>query len=204
MIELCPNLCIVHIKKFSWHKSFTCPECPKLSLVFCSVYETCVERFLLHYGVAFCSPYIRGRKKTKRYSYFPYLCTELVQPRFPPPQAKCTQSCALCTRKDVSMNPEQLVQNVHRSASCAIGQLLLYYSGLCPYSTKAKNIVKSTVSVLFPSLCTKDLEPRWFAKLSNCEQSLALSTTNKVSANHYSNVQNVHYWAWNTVVLPLV
>ena len=153
-------------------------------------------------------PRQKENQKYIKHDIFSVLCAPVWRSR---PTKICMSVSQLYSKLRIMHNkwrfhdtPVQLVQNVHRSASCAIGQLLLYYSGLCPYSTKAKNIVKSTVSVLFPSLCTKDLEPRWFAKLSNCEQSLALSTTNKVSANHYSNVQNVHYWAWNTVVLPLV
>ena len=59
--------------------------------------------------------------------------------------------------------PVQLVMNVHRFASCATGQVMLRSSALCPYSTKAKDMVKSTVSLLFASLCTKELEPRWAA-----------------------------------------
>ena len=51
--------------KFSWHKSLKCPECAHVSVVHCSVHETCAERFLLHCSFAFCSPYIPGRKKTK-------------------------------------------------------------------------------------------------------------------------------------------
>ena len=53
------------------------------------------------------------------------------------------------------------------------------YSALCPYSTKAKNMVKSTVSLLFASLCSKDFEPRGAAAWSNCEQSQTLSTNNE-------------------------
>ena len=52
--------------------------------------------------------------------------------------------------------PVQLVQKMHRFTSCAIGQVMLHSSALCPYSTKAKDMVKSTVSVLFASLCTED------------------------------------------------
>ena len=52
-------------KKFSWHKSLTCPEYAQLSLVSSSLHEACGEEFLLHDSVAFCSPYIQGRKKTK-------------------------------------------------------------------------------------------------------------------------------------------
>ena len=69
-------------KKFSWHKSLKCPECAK-QCVYCSVPETCAERFFLHYRVAFSSPYIPGRRKTKNtlnmtFSvYFPYLCATL-------------------------------------------------------------------------------------------------------------------------------
>ena len=80
--------------------------------------------------------------------------------------------------RDTSM---QFVQNVHRFASCAIGQVKLHSSAWRPCSTKTKNTVKSTISVLFASLCTKDLEPRWAAKWSNCEQSHTLSSSNEVS-----------------------
>ena len=38
-----------------------CPECAQLSLLYWSVHEICAERFLLHYSVAFCSPYINRR-----------------------------------------------------------------------------------------------------------------------------------------------
>ena len=59
--------------------------------------------------------------------------------------------------------------------------------GLCPYSAKAKNMVKSTVSMLFASL------------FYNCEQSHTLSTNNEVSM---TSVQNVRCSASSTVVLP--
>ena len=52
-------------RKMSWHKSLNSPECAQLSLMYCSVHETCAERFLLRYSVAFCSPHIPGKKKTK-------------------------------------------------------------------------------------------------------------------------------------------
>ena len=80
--------------------------------------------------------------------YFPYLCGELVKPRFASSKVNSTQSCALCTRKNVSMNLEQLVQNVHRSFSCAISQLMLHSSALCPWSTKAKNREKHGFGVI--------------------------------------------------------
>ena len=51
--------------KFSWHKSLTCPEGLQLTLVYCSLHETCEGWFLLHYSVGFGSEYIPGRKKTK-------------------------------------------------------------------------------------------------------------------------------------------
>ena len=59
-----------------------------------------------------------------------------------------------------------------------------------------------TFSVLFASLCTKDLEPRWPAPWSNSKQSHALSTNNEVTMNHLWNIQNVHCCASSTVVLP--
>ena len=97
--------------------------------------------------------------------------------------------------------PVQLVQNVHRFASCDLGQVTLRSSALCTYSTKAKNMVKSMVSVLFASLCIKSIETRWAAPRSNCKQSHALSTNNEVSI---TNVQNVQCCASSRVVLPLV
>ena len=45
-------------------------------------------------------------------------------------------------------------------------QIILHSVALWPYSTKVKNIVKSTVPVLFSSICTKDLEQRWTAPWS--------------------------------------
>ena len=83
----------------------------------------------------------------------------------------------------------------------AIGQVMLHFSAIYPYSTKAKNMVKSTVSVLFAFHCTNYLEPRWVAAISNCKQSHALSINNKVSV---TSVQNVHCYASCTVVLNLL
>ena len=54
----------------------------------------------------------------------------------------------------------QLIQNVHQFASCAVGQIMLHSSVLCPSSAIAKNMVKSMVSVLFKGLCSLDLKPR--------------------------------------------
>ena len=59
-------------KKKIWHKSLTCPECGQLSLVYRSVHETYAELFLLHHRVAFCSPHIPGRKKTKNIVNMPF------------------------------------------------------------------------------------------------------------------------------------
>ena len=153
-------------------KCLNYPECAQLCVVYCSVHETCAKRFFLRNSVAFCSAYIPGRKKLR---------TMDRKGRF-------------------NDTPVPLVQNVHRFASCPIGQVMLHSSALCPYSMKAKD-VKSTVSVLFASLCIKDLELRWAAPWSNCKQCHALWTNNKVSM---TNVQNVNCCASNSVVLPLV
>ena len=40
--------------------------------------------------------------------------------------------------------PVQLVQNVHRFDSCAIGQVMLHSSALCAFSTEAKTMAKNT------------------------------------------------------------
>ena len=67
-----------------------------------------VPRFV-HYSVAFSSPYIPDKKRTKNtlnmtFSvYFPYLCAEVVQQRFAYSYANCTESYALCGRNVVSM-----------------------------------------------------------------------------------------------------
>ena len=42
----------------------TCPEGAQLSVVYCSVHETCAEQLLLHYSVTF-SPYVTYKRKTK-------------------------------------------------------------------------------------------------------------------------------------------
>ena len=123
MIELCPNSCIMHKNRT---QSLNCTACAQLRLVYCSVHETCAERFLLHYSVGFCSPYPYGRKKTKNtlimtFSvYFPYLCAELVQPRSESPKSNRTQSYALCSINDVSMTHQW--NNVHWFDSCVIGR----------------------------------------------------------------------------------
>ena len=99
--------------------------------------------------------------------------------------------------------PAQLVQNVHRFALSAISPVMLHSSAWCPYSTKAKNMVKSTVSVLLAGL---------EKKTSKLDGLLRDPTVSKVT--HYpqktkfrwlmSNVQSVHYCASKTVMMPLV
>ena len=51
----------------------------------------------------------------------------------------------------------QLVQYVHLFTACAIGRHVKLL-GLLAFSREAKNMVKNTVSVLFESQCTKDME----------------------------------------------
>ena len=69
------------------------------------------------------------------------------------------------------------------------------------HNERKKNMVKSTVSVLFAYLCTKDLETRWAAPWSNCKHSHALSANSEASM---TNVQNVHCCASSTVELNQV
>ena len=151
---------VFHAKKASLvqnvHNSVSCTESP----------WTCAERLILHHSAAFYSPYITDRKKTKN--------------RTRP--TKIRISVSKLYRKFRIMNkkgrlydtPVQLVQNVHRFASCAIDCDVILLG------RKAKNMVKSTVSVLFESLCTKDIQPRW---TSPCKQSQALSTNNELFMN---------------------
>ena len=132
--------------KFSWRKSLTCPECAQLCFVYCSAHETCAERFFLHYSVAFCSPYIHGRKKRKntlnmRFSvYFPYLCRESSNQALHLRKPTSAKLRIMHKKGSFHDTPLQLVHNVRRFSSCAIRR-----HG--PYSTKAKNMVINTVSV---------------------------------------------------------
>ena len=87
-------------------------------------------------------------------------------------------------RNDVSIKPVQLVQNVHRFASCAKGQVMLHSSALCKWGTNEKGMVTSIDLVLFASLCTMDLETTCATMRENCDQSHTLSTNNWVSMNH--------------------
>ena len=120
--------------KFCCHKSLTCPEYAQLNLVYCSVRETCAERFLLHYSVAFFSPYISRRKKTK--NIFSVKSVPVCRSR---PTKICISVCQLYPKLRIMVKKGrfhhtlvQLVQTVHRSASCAIGHVLLHSSALCP------------------------------------------------------------------------
>ena len=96
--------------------------------------------------------------------------------------------------------PLEFVQIVYRFASCAIGRHVTLLV-VMPMQHKSENMVKSTVSVLFASFCTKELEPRWAAKWSNCMQSHALSINNEISM---TNVKNAHCCSSSSLVLPLV
>ena len=244
----------------NWHKSLICPEYAILSLVHCSVHETCAERFFLRYSVAFCSPIYPWQKehqKQAKYDIFSLLSGPVCRTR--------KRKLVMCVsklypklrimHKKLSFHDTtlQLVQNVHQFESSAIGRIMLHCSALwlvcrtrptkirisvrqlyrklrnvqekgpfldnsanfpeyapfcfmrhvmlhssswCPYSTKAKNMVKSTAS-----LYTKDLEQTWAAPRSNCWQGHALFTDNEISI---TNVVNVHSSASNPEMLPLV
>ena len=110
--------------------------------------------------------------------YFPYLCGKLVQTKTRISLSQQYSKLRIMYLKGLFHDtPVQLAQNVQRFPSWGKGPL-----GLC--STKAENMVQSTVSMFFASLYTKDLERRWAAKSSNCKQSHALPTNNAVSMNH--------------------
>ena len=133
--------------------------------------------------------------------YFPHLFAEIVQPRFACSQANCKQSLHIMHKKWVFHDtPLEFVQIVYRFASCAIGRHVTLLV-VMPMQHKSENMVKSTVSVLFASFCTKELEPRWAAKWSNCMQSHALSINNEISM---TNVKNAHCCSSSSLVLPLV
>ena len=66
--------------------------------------------------------------------------------------------------------PVLLVQNMHQFYSWARGRHVSLL-GLYPYSKKAKKMVKSTVSLIYASFGTKNLEQRWSAPWSKCKQS---------------------------------
>ena len=120
--------------KFSLHKSLICPECAQLSLVSCSVHETCEDRFLQHYSVAFSSPCIPvWRTRSTKNRIF---------------GSQLYQKLRIIYKKGRFHDERvQLFQNVYRFTSCAIGQVILHASVSCSYSKKARNMVKSTVSV---------------------------------------------------------
>ena len=80
-----------------------------------------------------------------------------------------TRLCIIHKKGRFHDTPLELVQNVHRFASCAIGQVMLNSSSLCPYSTKAINMVKTRFRC-YLRLCTEDLEPKWAATWSNCKK----------------------------------
>ena len=119
------------------------------------------------------------RKKTKNklnitFSvHFPHLCAELVRTRFAYPKANSTQSYALCIGNDVSVTPVELIQNMQRFVSCAIGQVMLRSSALCLYSTKAKNMLKSFFFRCHLRLCAQ--------RTSNQDGLLRDSTMSKVT-----------------------
>ena len=166
-------------------QKFECPECAQLRFVCCSIHETYTERFFMHYSVAFCSPYKRGRKKiisTLKNDIYVLLSVPVCKTR---PTKICMFANQLYPKLRIMHKkwhfhdtPVQLVQNVHRFSSCAIGHVMLHSSALCTHRTielplvqvlqysnslwihvrKAKHTPKCTVSVLFKALCTLDLK----------------------------------------------
>ena len=115
--------------EFSWHK------CALLSLVYCNVHETCAERFLLHHSVAFCSPFIPGKKENKKHDKSDILSVISVHVcRNRPTKIRICVSQKYPKLRIMDKigrfhdTPLQLVQNVHRFASCARGQVILNWS----------------------------------------------------------------------------
>ena len=163
--------------------------------------ETCPELFLLHYSVAFCFLTERKPKTSKIWPFQSTIRTSV--------QNSSNQDSHLRkpTVPKVMHFAQERTFSWHTSATrpeCAPIHLLRYRPSCYtpPNSMKAKNLVKSTVSVLFASLCTKDHEPTDAAPSSNWKQNHALSTNNEVSMNDLCNVQNVHCCASRTVGLP--
>ena len=119
VIELCAYSCNGHQTKFSWHKSWNCPECAQLSLVYCSLHETFAQWFQLHYSLAFCSPCIPFRKKTKNTKYHISSVISVPVCRTRPTKIRITVSQDQCYAVSTSFHdtPVQLVQIVHRFAS---------------------------------------------------------------------------------------
>ena len=143
-------------------KTLNCRECAPLSLVYCSVHEKCAEGLFLHYSVDFCSE----RKRKAPYMWH-FQCT--------------FRTCLQYRATKVSIFVSQLLRIMRMkrrfrdtSATCPefapirfvrYRKDMLHSSAMWTYSTKAKNMVKSTVSLWFASLCTKDLETRWAGPL---------------------------------------
>ena len=71
----------------------------------------------------------------------------------------------------------QFVKNVHRFISGAIGRHVTLLD-LVPIKLESERHGESTVSKLFASLCTKDLEARWALPWSNCDKSHTQFTNN--------------------------
>ena len=116
-------------------------------------------------------PWQKENKKHPIYDIFSVICVPVCITRPTKIRNSVSQlflKLSIMDKKGrLNETPVQLVQNVHRFASCARVQVTLHSS------------VKSTVSVLFASVCTKDLELIWAARWSNCDQSETLSANKK-------------------------
>ena len=99
--------------------------------MYCSVHETCAERFLLHYSVSFCSPYIPGRKKNTKHAkchIFSVISVPVCRTR--PTMIRISVSqldrkLRIMEEGRFHDTPVELLQNVHRFTSCAILQVML-------------------------------------------------------------------------------
>ena len=170
--------------KFSWHKTLTCPECAQFSLVYFSVPGPCAEQLLLHYSVAFCSPYIFAKKKTQntvKYDVFSVLSVHVWRTRSTKIRFSVSQQYSMwrIMYKEGRFHDTTvlLVQNVHRFASYPLGQVILHSSA---YTAQKRKTWLKARFLCYLRLCRKDLEPRRAAPWSNCRQSHALSTNDEV------------------------
>ena len=150
------------------HNSFSCTVVP-MKHVQCGSACTIVSPFVHHI------PLPKRNQKHPRYAIFRVLSVPVCRAR--PTKIRMSESQLYPKLRRIHKKwrlhdtPVQLIQNVHRFDSCAIGQIMLHSTALFPYSRKTRNMVKTKVSAVFASLCTKDLEQRWAATWSNAKES---------------------------------
>ena len=113
-------------KDFLTEKFDLCRMCTSC-VVYGSVHESCAEGFLLPYSVNFCWPYIPGSVNEKHPKYHIFSAISVPVCRTRPTMIHVSISQLYTKLRSIHKKgrfhdtPVQLVQNVHRFASCALG-----------------------------------------------------------------------------------